>query len=605
MDLRKAVTRSLWWTAPAALAALVYLNSLGGVFMWDDRVLILNNPYTKNWSSMLGSFTPLYWTTVHSGMKGQYRPLRNISFTLDYSLWHENPFGYHLTNVALHAANAGLVALAAFEVFGSPQAALAAGVLFAVHPVHSESINYVKNRSDLLCTFFMLLAFLAWRRDRHFWGAACYALSFASKEIGAVLPVIIVSSTFLSYPREEWKKKLSAAVPYIGVMLAILAWKFMVLKVPAGAETIQPDQAILRAGPVLTVLSTVIGYVALLFFPTGLVIERPLPMLHSVIGVETFAAAAAAALALYLLSRLKDFAKYVFALIWIAACLLPVANIIPLHARPFAEQRLYAASAGWALLLGGLVSYAFARLGVNFERLGETGAAGRIFLGFLSLWIAVWGVWIIKRNVIWRSEDKFWETSASQAPVNGRVWVNLADYYVRAGDFKKAESIYGRLLEYPQARADESIYQNMGIISQSKGDYGKALEFFLKASELDPYNAQIWNNVGSMYFLLKKPAKAREVFERGMGIDGGKGSPGIYTNMGILSLTEKKYDDALRYFRKAVELNPDLIEARVNLANIYSRFGMEYEAKEQLEEAKLRMKSGEGMWQYNPTIEVK
>src|SRR5438270_13118116 len=116
----------------ALLALAVYANSIGGQFVSDDRALILEHPFTKRVADW-----PRIFTAGHYAGNGGYRPITTLSFAINYSLGEENPVGYHLVNIALHALNSALVCLLLRRLFASEALALIAALIFVVHPIHT------------------------------------------------------------------------------------------------------------------------------------------------------------------------------------------------------------------------------------------------------------------------------------------------------------------------------------------------------------------------------------------------------------------------------------------------------------------------------------
>ena len=176
----------------------IYWNSLQGNFIWDDRGLILENTsYLAEWKNLYSSFTrPFFGTTPF------YRPLLLVSFILDYQLWGLNPFGFHLSNVLLHALNGCMVYLLAFLLYKRRIVAFTAGVLFTVHPIQTEAVAWISGRNDVLLTFFSLItiiSFHTWRRSEgrkrvfsyigFLLGYCCVLLT---KESGIIVPVLVV-----------------------------------------------------------------------------------------------------------------------------------------------------------------------------------------------------------------------------------------------------------------------------------------------------------------------------------------------------------------------------------------------------------------------------
>ena len=159
------------------LCGIVFANTFENSFIWDDADLIAQNSYIRSLKNIPLFFTPQYWNHHQEiSTKGQYRPVRTVTFALDYAFWKLNVKGYHLTNLLLHTLNVILIyflmlrllCLSSYEQRPKETAgwfdicglAFATAILFATHPIHVESIAWIKNRSDLLTLLFYLLSFL-------------------------------------------------------------------------------------------------------------------------------------------------------------------------------------------------------------------------------------------------------------------------------------------------------------------------------------------------------------------------------------------------------------------------------------------------------------
>ena len=141
-----------------AATLLVYANALGNAFLWDDHFLVVGNTAIKHWANVATIFVhPLFPDAIGSRY---YRPLQTLTYLLDYQLWGLRPWGFHLTNMLLHAGTAVLLYRLGLVVLRDARAALAGALLFAVHPIHTEAVTYVSGRSDPLAAFLMLAAAL-------------------------------------------------------------------------------------------------------------------------------------------------------------------------------------------------------------------------------------------------------------------------------------------------------------------------------------------------------------------------------------------------------------------------------------------------------------
>jgi hypothetical protein len=147
-----------------AVTLLVYSGALQNGFVWDDDVLVVHNSEIRSLAGVPGLFARD--TLPGRELGDYYRPLQTLSYAVDYQLWGLDPFGFHLTSVLIHAAAALLLYRLAARLLGAREPALAAALLWAVHPVHTEAVTYVSGRSDPLAAALMLASLLLFARGR-------------------------------------------------------------------------------------------------------------------------------------------------------------------------------------------------------------------------------------------------------------------------------------------------------------------------------------------------------------------------------------------------------------------------------------------------------
>ena len=145
------------------LGSLVYANSLGGEFIWDDLSFIRDNAFLKDWSNVPHIFTETATTSMDVGggsvRYNLYRPLQWLTFMADYSVWKLNPLGYHLTNIFLHISAALILFWFIALLFRSRMLSFLTALFFVIHPVHTEAVAYISGRADPLGLIFMLSSF--------------------------------------------------------------------------------------------------------------------------------------------------------------------------------------------------------------------------------------------------------------------------------------------------------------------------------------------------------------------------------------------------------------------------------------------------------------
>ena len=132
------------------IGTVIYANSFGNGFVWDDFPLLVHNSRIRNLGNIPAMFLDL--------KGGGYRPLREASYALDYFFWGLNPWGYHLGNLLLHLLNAVLVYLIINRLFGRWKLALLVAIFFVSHPIATESVTWISGRRDVLTAFFFFLS---------------------------------------------------------------------------------------------------------------------------------------------------------------------------------------------------------------------------------------------------------------------------------------------------------------------------------------------------------------------------------------------------------------------------------------------------------------
>jgi len=188
-------------TLATALAFLVYVPALGFQFVYDDKPQIIQNPAIHAWSYWQNYFTSHAWAELYPNVSGNYyRPLFLLWFRLNHALFGLNPKGWHLTTILCHVAATYMVFALVRRLAAERVIAFSAATLFALHPVHIESVAWVSGVTDPLLAIFLIGSFLAFLRfrERNHWGwmslaLTLFALGLLEKETAIVLgPLIFV-----------------------------------------------------------------------------------------------------------------------------------------------------------------------------------------------------------------------------------------------------------------------------------------------------------------------------------------------------------------------------------------------------------------------------
>ncbi len=569
----------------AGAIVLVYANSLKGAFLYDDLLLVVNNYYLRSWHNLGRIFTStLFAGAGHASVF--YRPLQVLSLLADYSVWKLNPIGYHLTGIFFHFLTAALFYFLAREITVEEKTALLAGLLFAVHPVHTEAVTYVAGRSDPMAAAFALLALLAFsrsfsdpgsgKRKGLFYGAALisYLLSLLGRETMLVFPFALILYQAAFPGRKEksafsGKKILIRTAPFFLLAAGYLLWRKQVL-----AGFIPNPSILSRTPPVLrmfTAAEAVFLYLGLLALPFGLHMERNIPVVKSVLELPGVFSVAAVVILLAVAFRFRRRAGLIFfGVSWFFLFLVPVSNVVPLNAT-MAEHWLYFPSLGVFLLAA-----------VPLARLPGGGPAekGRQRLKAPGIAVAVlllgcYGALTVRQNEYWRDEIAFYERTLEFSPGNSRMHNNLGEAYTRKGEHARAVAEYLKSIAIKPDSAP--VYNNLGVSYQETGKLTEAEAAFQKALALKPDYADAHINMGRLYLAGGEADRAWEEFGEAVKIN--PLNPAAHYQLGIACLRRQRVEEAVGEFRRALEIDPGYVLARLALGDVCLQAGRYQEAR--------------------------
>ena len=429
---------------PALLAGLVFANILQNDFVYDDEVRIQRLP---------DSMPPV-------GRILKPRGLTLATQVLDKQLSGTDPYGFHATNLMLHALASGLAAWVAFSLSRSRRVALATGLLFAVHPVHVEAVASFVNRKDVLAMIFVCLALILWRSSRHrrwCWAAAmlCYGLGILAKEVAilALAPMLFLADLLPAgggpgtsparLRRAAWR-----ILPLLvsGAALVLWAMRLGTRRFKSQVISSVTEQQLHSYGEVLAnSAAAVVDHFRLLFLPWNLAADYPLsPGLSwtdstAVLGLVLVLLWIALARALW--SRMPLAA---WAMLWPVVMYLPVSNIVPLTIHFVAERYLYVPSFGVCLLFGLAVDR-----GLEWADRKRSARLRAAVAALALAVIALGSLRSVARNRDWRDPETFWTAELRAGHGTWRGYANLGSALADQGRdreaipyFRQAKSIW-------------------------------------------------------------------------------------------------------------------------------------------------------------------
>ena len=587
------------WLVPVAIFFLTlaaFFPALQNGFVnWDDDIILLQNPHYRGlgWAQLRWMFTDL--------SMGHYQPLSWVTLGLDYLVWGMDPFGYHLTSLLLHGANAVIFYFIVLRLlslampssaergdFGLQLAAAFAALLFALHPLRVESVAWATERRGVLAGLFFLLSLLCYlrahdipegSRKRLRWmsaAVAAYGLSLLSKASGVALPVVLL--VFDVYPlgrvsgglrewlspekRQVWREK----VPFVLLGLAAMVLALMAEHKAGAVSSLREYGIVLGTGQALFGLTF---YLWKTLIPAGLsplyaVVSDAAPAYwpfvpgQGAILVFSIIAALAVSVALFLLRRrwpggLAGWVCYV-------ALLAPVVGVVQIGVQIAADRYSYLPCLGWAVLAGGGA--------IHFWRLWLEGRAGRgvsVLMGGLTVAVLVGlGALTWKQAQVWHDSERLWKhTLFVSSDPSAVARNNLGSALLLQERLAEAVEYLHQALQINSSYVD--AHYNLGLALGKQGQLEEAIKQFRQVLELNPEHAKAHNNIGIALASRGDSEGAMEHFRRALEI-----SPKdvrAHNNLAIALAGRGDLEEAIKYFQSAAELDPENAGTHTNLAN--------------------------------------
>jgi tetratricopeptide (TPR) repeat protein len=535
------------------LAALLpHLRSLGYGFVWDDQVMI--GPQLD--LGGLGDLARLWGTPFDSLLRDPllhntyFRPVSILSLAVDRAVYASSPEGFHLTNLILYGAGCIFLWLFAWELSGQPVLAAAGTCVFALHPTHPESVDFIAGRTDLLCGLFLFASLWAaarygprisdvWRKLVP--SAALLLLALLSKEVAffaAPLPLVTL------WVRDRSMRPaalLRASVPILLALLVAGAARVAVLGAP-GVPSASPVEG--AVPQLLTSVALTARYLALLLVPVGLSARHeiaPLTRPDLVFAAGCLVLLAGAAGAVILLRRRS---RWSLPLLLFALTLFPLCAARWIAGALLAERFLFIPSASIALSIALL----------------PAAAAGIL----AAVAVPVFLILLLPRVSIWKDNPTLFSSMLRDSPNSAYVHSVLGSYYYQAGDLPRAIQHHRRAFEL-KPEFNESLL-NLSAAEDEAGQPDSALAHVRLLLRLRPGYAAAWYELGNIQVHAARPDSAAAAYGEALRVDPRFAQ--AENNLGVVLERMGRTAEAIAHYRRAEEIQPGYVDAANNLARL-------------------------------------
>ena len=563
--LQRMQTRSVKLLSPRwgiALLLLVvagiYSNSLLNGYTIDDPFTYADNPSISRLENMVHLFDREYFTISR---EASYRPVCTATYFVDRAIWGEQVFGPHLTNILIYMGTVALLFLCFRNVLrGQRVGAFAGALLFAVHPLHTEVVNNISFREDLLASLFLVLAWWLYQRGRtsgcRGWllaSALSYLCATFSKEFAIMFPALMLLMDIAGRQREGHK---TPAVPsrltYYAMLLAATAI-FLVVRFVVLTYDVAGAEGAARMSPGALVVANVkiqARYLSLFLFPIDLRSYYARASYVPALDAVFFCGLGALLLLVVALLYFRRYRWFVSGWLWWGIAMAPVANVYPLF-QPMAERYLFWPSVGPCLWAGWLAGRWLAR-------------SRRLATVVLLLVAVALSIAVVQRNGVWRDELTVWNTVSLRTIDDAMVEVHLATANFSVGNYRKAIRHGERALVLMDGEAGTLnpavVHLTLGGARYMLGDMDGALAGFLEARRYLPARIDVdfatHRNLGMVYERQANLPAAAAGYAEALRVDPGHDE--AWRKLAYCQLQLGNTDDARRSWDRARMLNPVL-----------------------------------------------
>ena len=579
-----------------AVVLLAYGNTLSHSFHYDDIPSILEKPWIRGLDK-IPQFIFSLWQ----------RPLVILSFNINHAISKFDVWSYHVFNILLHAAAtllpyrlAQLIVRAFSRTCPAPAVwqsiPLLSALIFALHPLNTQSVTYISSRSSVMATCFYLATLILFfegllkRRSvasaatagggfsgtGHWAGAGvCFFLGFLSKQIIVSLPAMLflLHFYFLSpVPFFRWfagqlRWIVLASVPLGG---AILYKQFF------GGGVASASVAPYSASEYFLTQTFVIPfeYFRKLLFPFNLNIDIDFALKSdwsnpaNWLGILVLTAYLAVCI---LVSRKRgpSLTRRLtgFGMAWVPITLLPTSSVIPLLDLAV-EHRTYLPMAGFSLLAAALIAGLWQRIQTRIHEDDRSWLKSVVPVCMLLV-LVCYSAGVLNRNAVWKDEISLWSDAQKKSPKLVRPYNNVGEAYDKLGEYDKAIPEFEAAL-----RIDPDYFfglNNLGNIYGKKQDYARAIFYFEQALAEKPDYPPAHYNLARALHLTGKPNESMESYRKAIRFN--PYFEEAFYNLANLNLQSGLVDEAAENFRKFLQMQPNHAKARFGLGNAYAMQG--------------------------------
>ena len=561
----KTVTLALISLALLAVTFLLYCKSFRyGYVLFDDSGYVYENPMVQSGISLKGiawAFTTFEFANWH--------PLTWISYMLDVQLFGLNPGAQHAINVVLHAGATVLLFLAFQRMTREVWCACTLAAVFALHPLHVESVAWIAERKDVLSTFLLTLTLLLYvryverpRPTRYLWMFTAFALSLLAKPMAVTFPFVLLLIDIWPLKRiapSSWRMDLRLRVLEKVPLLAISALAGMLTFLAQRRGGAVTSFAVIPIADRLgNALSAYLKYIGKAVWPVDMALLYPFqpPAAATVI----LALVILAAVTIMAVKAFRTRPYFLVGWLWYLGMLLPVIGLVQIGRQSMADRYMYLP----------LVGLSIPPIWMANEFLEKRPFATPLGRGAAILVLAVFAALTYRQLDYWKNSETLFQHTIAVTTDNPVIETNLGIVLERQGKFDEAEKLYREALAADPKHVLALSY--LGAIVAERGKHDEAIALYRKALAADPSYAEAHEHLGHEFSIAGRDADAFRELKEAM-----RGSSLVrlyaHVDLGILLANRGDYAGAKQSLEAALDLDNRRAEIWSDLCGVLNHLG--------------------------------
>lgn len=548
------------WMIPAVLILtfIVYLPNLSAGFVnWDDPDYVVDNLLIRD----LSNFSQILSTPI----QGNYHPLTMLSLAINYAISGLDAWSYHLFNIILHLLNSLLAFRLAFKLSkGSSIIALTTALLFALHPMHVESVAWVTERKDVLYSFFFLLGLISYTRfvdennKKQFWvSVVFFVLSLASKPAAVIFPLVLITIDILRQKKIDFKNLLEKTPFWIlASAMGIITYLAQEEKGAVGSHAFDTGTRILMG------FYGIMMYIVKLIFPVNLATFYPYHSINLALPSEYYIAPLVSiALFVIIAFTWKKNRVFAFGILFFLVNLILVLQFLPVGSAIISDRYTYLPYFGLFFIIGWLIN----------KYANENLVKASYFILPITI---ILSLITYKQVQVWDSSASLWDNAIKASP-SSRAYNNRALIFKNEeGNLQKAVEYY--TLAVGVNAADHEAYTNRGNVYFQTAQYGLAKQDYLKALSLKPDYNVAHDNLGALYAMNRQYDSALVHLNKAIALDPNYFPP--YKNRALCYVVTNQHQLAIADYERYLQGKPDDADVLNTVGSSYRALGKTQES---------------------------